>query len=258
MDFMTIAGFIVGLVAILGGLVLEGGHVGSIIQITAFIIVGGGTLGAVLVNFPLSVILDALKAIKDVFFDHPQNPHKLVDDFVDYARRARADGILALEADAEATSDPFLKRAISLAVDGTAPAVVRATLESQVDADGKRAHRAASVFEAGGAFAPTIGVLGAVLGLIHVMENLSNPEMLGPGIAVAFVATVYGVAAANMLLLPMAGKLKIKHEIHDGISNIIVEGIAAIQAGLPPSLVEEKLRGLAGPGGGAKAEESKE
>lgn len=249
MDFMTLLGFIVGLIAIIGGQALEGGHFSSIVSPTAALIVLGGTLGAILVNFPFSVIKDALKAIKLIFVNHEEDLHALVDNFVDYARKARADGILALESEAENTHNPFLKKAISLAVDGTAPAVVRSTLEMTLDAEAKRAHRAALVWENAGAFAPTIGVLGAVLGLIHVMENLDKPEQLGPGIAVAFVATVYGVGFANMLFLPLAGKMKIKHEIEDSVTTIIVEGIGAIQAGLPPSLVEEKLRGLAGPGG---------
>ncbi len=248
MDFMTILGFVIGLVAICGGLVLEGGSVHSIIQPTAALIVFGGTLGAILVNFPTSVLKDSLIEVKHAFLSHEVDLHELVDSFVDFARRARADGILALEADAEASDDKFLKKAISLAVDGTAPLVVRATLETELEAEGKRAHHAAGVFENAGAYAPTIGVLGAVLGLIHVMENLDNPDMLGPGIAVAFVATVYGVAVANMVFLPLAGKLKLKHERHDAVRNLIIEGIGAIQAGLPPSLVEEKLRGLAGPG----------
>jgi chemotaxis protein MotA len=244
MDFLTIGGLVVAALAILGGQVLEGGHISSIVQPTAAIIVLGGTLGSVLVSYPLADMIGAIKGLKHAFLEPKEKPGELIELLLGLAKKARKDGLIALESDAEKATDPFLKKALSLAVDGTDPKVVMETLESEISAEEEVGHRHAKVFETAGGFAPTIGILGAVLGLIHVMENLSEPSKLGSGIATAFVATVYGVGSANILFLPLGNKLKLKHGQHTIWKMLIVTGVLAIQGGENTRLIEEKLRAL--------------
>lgn len=253
MDITTILGLVIGLGAILGGNILEGGHTSSLMQVTAALIICGGTLGAVLVSFPLADVKRALGATKHAFLDKPASPEAVVATVVELAQVARRDGVLALEAKLPAIEDPFLARAVGLLVDGVDAAVARDALESEIHADYEEKVIAAKVYEAGGGYSPTIGILGAVLGLIHVMNNLSDPSALGPGIAVAFVATVYGVGLANLFLLPVANKLKRKFGTERDRKTLIAEGVLAIQEGLNPRVLEDKLRAQAGLQGPRKA-----
>lgn len=243
MDLMTIIGLIVGFAAIVGGMILEGGHLGSISQLTAAIIVIGGTTGAVLVSFPFSAIKLAVKNLKMAFFNSKNNPESLIDQVLDCSAIARKDGLLALEESIEGSSDPFFRKGLQLIVDGTEPELVRGILE--VDIDNAEEHELASakVYEAAGGYSPTIGIIGAVLGLIHVMENLADPSKLGAGIAVAFVATVYGVGAANLILLPLANKIKIKVKQQTLLKEMLVEGFIGLSEGENPRLLAEKLEG---------------
>lgn len=252
LDPLTLAGLGVAAVSILGGQVLEGGHVGSIIQPTAALIVLGGTLGACLVSFPPADVLAALKALKTVLLPHARAAGAQIERLLDLAKKARKDGLISLEAEAEAEKDRFLKLGLQLAVDGADPRIVRETLEAVLQYDEERGHRAAKVLESAGGYAPTIGILGAVLGLIHVMENLSDPSKLGSGIATAFVATIYGVGSANLLFLPAATKIKLRHREECVLMEMTMAGILAIQAGENVRLIEEKLR-AALPGGGRGA-----
>jgi chemotaxis protein MotA len=246
MDITTILGIVLALAAILGVNLLEGGHTGSLIQATAAVIIGGGTAGAVLVSFPLKDVRRAMTLARLAFVDRKSSPEAIVDTVVELAQVARRDGVLALEAKLSAIEDPFLARAVGLLVDGVDATVARDALESEIHAAYEEEAIAAKVFEAAGGYSPTIGILGAVLGLIHVMNNLSDPSALGPGIAVAFVATVYGVGLANLFLLPIANKLKRKFGLERDRKTLIAEGVLAIQEGLNPRVLEDKLRAQAG------------
>ena len=246
MDITTIAGIFIAIASILGGQALEGGHASSIMQATAAIIVFGGTIGATMVAYPLKEFLHGVKMAKQAVTDKKIDLAPLAATIVDLAGVARRDGVLALEGRLAGIDDPFLKRALGFVVDGLDPAVTRDTLEAEVFAEYEEGAVGAKVFETAGGFAPTVGILGAVLGLIHVMENLNDPSKLGGGIATAFVATVYGVGIANLVFLPVANKLKRKLTLEKERKTLIAEGVLAIQEGLNPRVLEEKLRALTG------------
>jgi chemotaxis protein MotA len=222
-------------------------------QLTAGIIISGGTLGAVLVSYPLADVILAVKSTKDAFFDKKTDVQGLVATIVDLAGVARRDGVLALEARLAAIEDPFLRRAVGFLVDGVDASVARDALETEIHQGFEENVVGAKVYEAAGGYAPTIGILGAVLGLIHVMNNLSDPSALGPGIAVAFVATVYGVGASNLVFLPIANKLKRKLTLEKERKTMIAEGVLSIQEGLNPRVLEEKLKAYTGHHGETKA-----
>lgn len=244
MDLLTIIGLVLSFGAILGGQVLEGGSMHSIMQLTAAIIVFGGTIGAVLVNYPMSTFLLALKNAKMAFFDKKHDPVKTIKLISELAAIARKDGLLALEARIKKIDDPFLKKGLQLVVDGTEPKLTREILEIEISYSEEYHLASAKVFESAGGYAPTIGILGAVMGLIHVMENLADPQKLGAGIAVAFVATVYGVATANLIYLPIAGKLKFKIREEAITKEMMIEGLISLSEGENPRRVEEKLIGF--------------
>jgi chemotaxis protein MotA len=246
MDLTTLGGIVLAIACILGGQALEGGHAGSLVQATAAIIVLGGTVGATMVAFPRGDFLRGLKLTKQVLTEKKSDRVDLIAQLLQFATVARRDGVLALEARLAEIADPFLKRALGLVVDGVDAAVARDALETEIGVEYDESLVAAKVFESAGGFAPTIGILGAVLGLIHVMENLNDPSKLGGGIATAFVATVYGVGVANLFFLPMAAKLKRKLGVERDRKTMIAEGVLAIQEGVNPRVLEEKLRSYAG------------
>ena len=246
MDITTIGGIIFGFGAILLGQVLEGGHVSSIMQGTAAIIVFGGTFGAVMVSFPKKDFMRGMKQFKLTFTEKKEDMSAVTRQIVDLATIARRDGVLALEGKLAEIEDRFLRKALSYVVDGVDASVTRSSLEAAIEAEHQENVVAAKVWEAAGGYSPTVGIIGAVLGLIHVMENLSDPSKLGGGIAVAFVATVYGVATANLIYLPAANKMKRKFSLAMERKVIITEGVLAIQEGLNPRVLEEKLRALTG------------
>jgi chemotaxis protein MotA len=246
MDVTTVGGILFGFGMILVGQLLEGGHVGSIMQDTAAIIVFGGTLGAVAVSFPKKDFIRGIKMFKLALVEQKDDLSAVTKQIVELASVARRDGVLALEGKLPEIQEPFLKKALSYVVDGVDASVTRSSLEASIDAEHGENMVAAKVWEAAGGYAPTIGIIGAVLGLIHVMENLSDPSKLGGGIAVAFVATVYGVASANIIFLPTANKLKRKLTLAMERKVVITEGVLAIQEGLNPRVLEEKLRALTG------------
>ncbi|MBL4850136.1 MAG: flagellar motor protein [Planctomycetes bacterium] len=243
-DGMTFGGLLIAAVAVLGGQALEGGHIGSIMQPTAALIVLGGTLGAVMISYTPTEIFGSIKAIKHVFFQEAHDAETLVQELLAFAKKARKDGLISLESDAEEATDPFLEKALWLAVDGTPPDLVRETLETLITTEEESGHRVAKVWETAGGYAPTVGILGAVLGLIHVMENLDDPTALGPGIAVAFVATIYGVGIANILFLPMANKLKLVDGLETRRREMVLAAVLAILSGDNVRLVEEKVRAI--------------
>lgn len=246
LDVTSVLGVPIAVGLILVGQALEGGALRSLLQAAAALIVFGGTLGAVLISFSLSDVRRAAASLKSVFFEDAAPPDATINAILRYARVARKDGILALEDEAAEAKDPLLRKGMMLAVDGLNPKTLREMLEVDLDAGEDRDLVPARVFEAAGGFAPTVGILGAVLGLIHVMENLSDPSKLGSGIAVAFVATIYGVGGANLILLPIANKLRLRAAQATRRRILILEGVLAIQDGLNPRLIDQKLQGLAG------------
>lgn len=244
MDILTIIGLVIGFGAILGGMVLEGGHIGSITQFAAAVIVFGGTLGAVLVNYPMNVFVLALKNARLALFQKMGDPYATIKLIAELSAVARKDGLLALESSIKKVQDPFLRKGLQLVVDGAEPKLTRDILEIDIAHTEEYNLASAKVFESAGGYAPTIGIIGAVLGLIHVMENLSDPSKLGAGIAVAFVATVYGVASANLVYLPVAGKIKMKIREQVIMQEMAVEGLISLSEGENPRRVEEKLVGF--------------
>lgn len=243
MDILTIVGIVLAIGAIIGGQVLEGGHIGSIMQATAGIIVMGGTIGAVMVNYPMAVFLKAISNTKMVFFNVHVDLKATIAQIVELAALGRKQGLLALEGKLKTITDPFLRKGVQLVVDGTEAKVMREILEIEVEQFEEENNLSGKVYESLGGYSPTIGILGAVLGLIHVMENLADPSKLGSGIATAFVATIYGVGAANLFFLPMGGKIKMKtKELAHG-RVMIIEGLVSLAQAENPKMIEEKLYG---------------
>ncbi len=243
MDKSTIGGIFLALGGILVGLLLEGGKISQILQPTAAMIVLGGTLGAVMVQFPLATVAQAFKALAWVFLDKAEDPKHLVEKLVRFAYAARKNGIVSLDSQLTDLNDPFLKKALMLAVDGIEPEELRKMMELELDNQAERSEKIAHVFESAGGFAPTIGIIGAVLGLIQVMQHLSNIDEVGKGIAVAFVATIYGVGTANLFFLPSSGKLKIKAREEQALREMTLEGVISILEGMNTRMLETKLLG---------------
>lgn len=243
MDKTSIAGLALGIAAIVVGQVLEGGHVGSLVQPTAMLIVLGGTLGAVMLQSPLPVFMDGMRMGMWVFFPPVVDPQKLIRDVARWSQVARKEGLLALEAQIAALSDPFARRGLQLLVDGAEPERLREVMEVEIGAYESKLKLASKVWESAGGYSPTIGILGAVMGLIHVMENLSDPAKLGSGIAVAFVATIYGVGAANLVFLPVAKKLMANIGRLVTHREMLVDGLVGIANGDNPRIVESRLHG---------------
>lgn len=241
MDKSSSMGIAVALGGILGGMMIEGGRVGQVLQPTAALIVFGGTLGAVMLQFPLDVVLRSFREAKTVFLHRETNVQELIDQIVGFAHKARREGVVSLDKELDKIGEPFLRKAVMLAVDGTQPEELRETMEFELGFQTEQAERVIQVFEAGGGFAPTIGIIGAVLGLIQVMKHLENIEEVGKGIAVAFVATVYGVAVSNLVFLPAANKLKarIRQDAQD--KELLLEGVCSIVEGMNPKLIRVKL-----------------
>jgi chemotaxis protein MotA len=242
-DILSMVGIMVALVAILGGNILEGGHTSSLVQLTAFVIVGGGTLGAVMVQTPIRTFVRAMKIAIWVFLPVKLRPEEVAEKIVNWSNIARREGLLGLEAIAEEEPDAFARKGLQLLVDGSEPEVIRGILEVEIDNKEHQDIQAAKVFDGMGGYSPTIGIIGAVMGLIHVMNNLADPSKLGGGIATAFVATIYGVGFANLLFLPMANKLKSQVHSHTQFREMIVEGVISIAEGENPRNIETKLQG---------------
>lgn len=240
-DISTPLGLLIAIGLILVGNAMEGGHLSSVIQPTAAMIVFGGTIGAVLVTYPMPVFMQGVKAVSRLIGNPGHDPRALLDEIIRYAQKARKEGIIALEKEVVNASDPFLRRALMMAVDGVDSKTIQETLELELTQMDEHGEQAAKVYESAGGYAPTIGILGAVLGLIHVMSNLSDVGKVGAGIAVAFVATIYGVGSANIFFLPAAGKLKIKHKHDMALREMMMYGTLAIQEGQNPKIIEEKL-----------------
>ncbi|HTI45722.1 MAG TPA: flagellar motor protein [Casimicrobiaceae bacterium] len=246
MDKLSLAGLALAVVAILGGQLLEGGNLGSLVQLAAFLIVIGGTLAAVMVQSPMSVFLEGVRLAKWVVVPPAFDADRIIAQVGQWASEARRDGMLALENQLPGVDDPYTRNGLQMLVDGFEPERIREALEVETVAWEERHRAAAKVWEAAGGYAPTVGILGAVLGLIHVMENLSDPNKLGGGIAVAFVATVYGVGSANLLFLPIAQKLKTLIARQVRRREIVADGLLGIANGENPKVIEGRLEGYLG------------
>ena len=242
MDIASIGGIALAVIGILAGMMIEGGSIAQITQPTAAMIVIGGTLGAVMLQFPMNIFLAAIKAVVKVFMHKGASGEATLAQIVAFAIKARKSGIISLDADLATIADPFLKQALMLAIDGTDPSEVRKIMQLELDNKSEIEEKIPAVFEAAGGYSPTVGIIGAVLGLIQVMKNLSNIDEVGRGIAVAFVATIYGVALANLICLPAAGKLKFRHREEQMIKEMMLEGVISILEGMNPRMIETKLR----------------
>jgi chemotaxis protein MotA len=243
MDRISFLGIFVGVAAIVFGQVMEGGHVSSLIQPTALFIVIGGTLGAVMLQSPPATFLAGMKMVKWVFFTPDLAPRQLIEQVGQWSFIARKEGLLALEGQVRTIKDPFMAKGLQLLVDGTEPGHLREVLEVELSSYEAELKLSAKIWESAGGYAPTIGILGAVMGLIHVMENLSDPSKLGAGIAVAFVATIYGVGSANLIFLPMAKKLLAIVGRLVALREMFIDGIVGIANGDNPRVIESRLKG---------------
>lgn len=242
MDWGSVAGLVLAFAGILGGQLMEGGRLGSLLQPAAFIIVVLGTVGAVLLQSGLTNFIRGARMVVWAFSPPPLDHEALIRDVSVWSFTARREGLLSLERFMERSEDPFIEKGLRLLIDGIDPAKIREIMEVETATYETGQRQALKIWEAAGGYAPTIGILGAVLGLIHVMENLSDPSKLGAGIAVAFVATIYGVGLANLLFLPIANKLKAVVARQTQRLDMLTEAFGAIASGENPRVIEERLR----------------
>ena len=248
LDSGSFLGLVFAAIGIVGGFILEGGNpLKDMIGPSAALIVFGGTFGATLLSHPPSVVKSALRKIKDIFFEDSHDLQTTIATLVGFAAHARKNGLVSLDAELDSIRDPYLLKALMLAVDGADIQEIRTMMELESDASEERWINSAKVFESAGGYAPTIGIIGAVLGLILVMNELDDMEKVGHGIAAAFVATIYGVGLANLLLLPAAQKLKARGAAQHDREHLILEGICSIVEGMNPKLIRTKLEGFLDP-----------
>lgn len=241
MDTSSIAGIILAFVGIIAGLIMEGGRIDQILQPTSAMIVFGGTIGAVMLQYPINTVASAARHLVRVFFAGQRKDLETLHQILAFAHKARQQGIVSLDQDLSSIHDPFLKQAVMLAVDGTPTNELRKIMQLQLDNLTEHEESIPAVFESAGGFSPTIGIIGAILGLIQVMQHLNDINMVGRGIAVAFVATIYGVASANLLFLPAAGKLRYRMHQDYRLREMTIEGVISILEGMNPHMIEIKL-----------------
>lgn len=242
MDIFAILGTVLGVAFILTAQAMEGGNITQLLQVTAGMIVFGGTAGAVIASFPVSDLKNAGILLKDIIFPPKVHLDNLIIEIVGFATKARKEGVIILEKEAKNASDPLLTMGLEAVADGADPSLVQGMMENQIAQLEEKVSKGAKVYESAGAYSPTLGIIGAVLGLIQVMQNLSDPSKLGAGIAVAFVATIYGLFIANLVLLPISSRMKANFQEVFLAKEVMLEGILAIQAGESPALIERKLR----------------
>jgi chemotaxis protein MotA len=240
-DKSTVGGVGLAVAGIAVGLYLDGGKVGQLLQPTAALIVFGGTLGAVMVQFPFSVVKQAIGQLRVVFIGRKDPAPQLIEDLTRYSVRARRNGLMSLDPELELIQDPFLRKAMTLAVDGTHSPELRQRMEFEMDSEADKEDLIPKVYEAAGGFAPTIGIIGAVIGLIQVMQRLENINEVGKGIAVAFVATVYGVGSANLFFLPCAGRIKILMRRKQVLREMMLDGVISMVDKVNPRVFEAKF-----------------
>lgn len=242
-DILSIIGLILGVGSILLGQFLDGGHLGTLVNGPAALIVLGGTFGAVMLQSPANIFLRGLRLFSWVFLPPRFHTEETIARIIDWSNIARKEGLLGLEIVAEEEENLFARKGLELLVDGSEPEVMRSIMELEIDAKESFDTLAVKIYESMGGFSPTIGIIGAVMGLIHVMGNLSDPSKLGSGIAVAFVATIYGVGAANLLFIPISTKLKTLVQSEVTYREMVVEGLVSIAEGENPRNIQRKLEG---------------
>lgn len=256
-DKGTVIGFVVSIVALLGSILIEHGNPLSYVNVSAALIVFGGSVGIALISYPLPLVLRMPKVFMQSLREPPDLTAKTSEEIVRLAERARKEGLLALEQEAATLTDPILRKGVMLVVDGTDPEVVKAVLEVDIVTREARHEVGIGMFEAMGGFAPTLGIIGTVLGLIRILSHIASATELAASIAVAFTATLYGVGSANLFWLPIANRLKRRSAAEAGLAALILDGVMAIQAGDNPRIVQEKLNGYITPASGKKAKAAK-
>lgn len=241
MDITTVLGLIIGLIALIGGFLWEGGQVAGLMQITAALIVFGGTLAAVMISFPLTRLKQVPRALALAFTTSNNKVDELIEDIINMSFTARREGVLSLESKSAEHPDAFLREGIQLVVDGTDQNTVKQIMEYEIESVENKYENYAKIFESAGGYAPTMGIIGTVMGLIHVLGSLTEPTSLGPSIALAFTATLYGVASANLIFLPIASKIKARCEDEVNRMEMMLEGVLSIQNGDHPLLIRRKM-----------------
>lgn len=241
MDLIAILGLLIGMGAIVVGNVVEGGNTAHLIQAAAFMIVFGGTAGATMLSFPLKDLANAFTSVLMVFSKRDPDPHRIIEDSVNILIQARRMGLIALQPQIMEIDNDFLRKGLNLVVDGMPPKMIRDILEQEISTFERKMRRTARVFETAGGYAPTIGILGAVLGLIQVMSNVADPSKIGSGISVAFVATIYGVGSANLILLPLSRRIVSRMNEDIYMMDLIVEGVLGVESGINPYFLRSKL-----------------
>ncbi len=247
MDLATLSGIILGLVLIIGSIALQG-SLGSFVSTSSILIVLGGTISATLINFNLSQVVGSVKVANVALLNSKhEEPKDVIDNIVKFAEKARREGLLALEAEAELLDDDFMKKGVELIVDGTDAELVREILETELSFLEERHRTGASLFENMGAYAPAFGMIGTLIGLILMLGSLDDPESIGPGMATALITTLYGSFMANLFFIPLAGKLKLRSADEILNKQLVIEGILSIQAGENPRIVAEKMKAFLSP-----------
>lgn len=241
MDISTIIGLIVGVIALIGGFLWDGGQINGLMQITAAVIVFGGTIAAVMISFPLVRLKQIPHAVKLAFTSPKEDLYEIIEEITEMSTVARREGVLSLEKRTLNRENDFLSEGVQLVVDGTEQSILKQIMEYEMDATEKKYESYAKIFESAGGYAPTMGIIGTVMGLIHVLGSLTEPTSLGPSIALAFTATLYGVASANLIFLPIASKIKARGEDKLNEMEMILEGVLSIQNGDHPLLVKRKV-----------------
>lgn len=242
MELVTLLGVFLGLFAVFGGALIEGLHLSSILQGTAALIVFGGTIAATMVSFPQQELKKAISMVRGIFRKVDTDPRMTIDEIVAVANVARKEGLLGIEPIRASLKNELFKKSLKFIIDGFEPSTVKEIMNSEIEREYEEEEAAGKVWESAGGYAPTIGIIGAVMGLIHVLSNLKDPNAdLGSGIAVAFVATIYGVASANLILIPFGTKIKRKALMKAQAKEIVVLGISGIQEGANPMFLKERL-----------------
>lgn len=247
MDLATLIGLLLGVGCVVGSFMMEGGSLGQLINVPAGIIVFGGTFGAAMASSPMSKVVRMHVLFRHALFAKQLDARQVIRKMVQFAEKARREGLLVLEEDAKEVDDAFLQGGLQLAIDGTDAELVRDILRTDLDLVQERHKAGAEFFKTLGGFAPTLGIIGTVMGLIHMLGQMDEPGKMGPAIAAAFIATLYGVCSANLLYMPIANKLKVRSSDEVLIREIMIEGILSIQAGDNPRIVEEKLKSFLPP-----------
>jgi chemotaxis protein MotA len=245
-DITTVIGIVTG-AGLLFLAIFQGGGVGTFINMPSLMITAGGTIAATLMNYPLGDILRVVGVIKNAFLSKMAAPEKIITKLVEFAEKARREGLLALEKDLKDVEDPFLKGGLELAIDGLDPDLVTSMLRMELNFLMERHRRGQGMFRAMGKYAPAFGMLGTLIGLISMLRSIEDPSTIGPGMAVALITTFYGTLIANLICLPLAGKLETISEHEVMVKDLVIEGIRSIQSGDSPRVVERKLTSFLAP-----------